>query len=306
MAGQHRTIDGVCVFMATPLQPDGAIDLPRARSHAKDLVKAGVHGITLFGSTGSNGSFTEQEKRQVLSVVLEAVGGAVPVMFGIGSITTAEAIRLARFAEEAGADAVLCVPINYWTPTPAELVRHYRSTADATALPFWIYNNPGLAGVDIPPELVAEIARSPSVCGIKESSGDYNRLVRIPEMTRGQVAAGAGYETFVVEPLALGAAAWFCGVGNMIPAECVAVWDAVRRGDFATAFEVERRIFPLCQLLGRFGHVRVAADALARLGRGVGPARLPLLPLEGAEAAELDAALAAVLGAEAAGGVAAH
>lgn len=295
---QPKPIHGVCVFMATPLLPDGALDLARAREHAADLVARGVHGITLFGSTGSNGSFTESEKAQVLAATLEGVAGRVPVMLGIGSITTAETIRLARMAEAEGADAVLAVPINYWTPTPRELVRHYRAAADATALPFWIYNNPGLAGVDIPPGLVAEIASSPTVCGIKESSGDYGRILRIPELTKGQVSVGAGYETFVVEPVALGAAAWFCGVGNIIAEACVAVWDAAKAGNYAAAFETQARIFPLCDLLGRYGHVRVAADALRLLGRGVGPARPPLLPLEGAALAELRTALSKVLGSQ--------
>lgn len=296
---QPKPIQGVCVFMATPLLPDGALDLARTREHAADLVARGVHGITLFGSTGSNGSFTEVEKAQLLAATLEGVAGRVPVMLGIGSITTAETIRLARMAAAEGADAVLAVPINYWTPTPRELVRHYRSAADATALPFWIYNNPGLAGVDIPPDLVAEIAASPTVCGIKESSGDYGRILRIPELTRGQVGVGAGYETFVVEPLALGAAAWFCGVGNIIARDCVAVWDAAKAGDYATAFDIQARIFPLCDLLGRYGHVRVAADALRLIGRAVGPARPPLLPLDGAALAEVQAALGRVLGPQA-------
>jgi len=291
-----RTIEGVCAFMATPTTPAGDVDLAATCRHALDLVARGVHGLTLFGSTGSNGSFTEQEKRDVLSATLEAVGGRVPVMFGIGSITTAETLRLARFAEEAGADAVLAVPINYWTPTPRELVRHYRTVADATALPFWIYNNPGLAGVDITPDLVAEIARSSSVVGIKESSGDYNRVLTIPHRTQGQVRVGAGYETFVVEALALGAAAWFCGAGNMIPEACVEVWDAVRRNDHAAAFAVQRRIFPLCELFGRYGHVRVVADGLARMHRGVGAARPPLLPLEPDAIAELEAAIEIALG----------
>jgi 4-hydroxy-tetrahydrodipicolinate synthase len=287
-----KQIAGLNVFSVTPIGKDEQIDLARFKSHVTFLADSGVHGVTLFGSTGSNGSFAAGEKMAALDAVLEAVGDRIPVMMGIGSITTAEAKSLGKHAERAGASAVLTVPINYWTPSERELIQHYQSLADAIALPFWIYNNPGLAGVDITPSMVQKLAATANIVGIKESSGDYTRIVRIPQLTAGKVNVGIGYESFVVEPIALGARAWFTGMGNVLPVQCVQLWEAAKDRDFSKVFGLARDMFALAETIGRLGHVRVAAEALDLLGRSVGYPRQPLMPLTPEDRAELSKAVA--------------
>jgi 4-hydroxy-tetrahydrodipicolinate synthase len=288
-----KAIRGVNVFSVTPTDANESIDHKRFNSHASMLVEKGVHGLTLFGSTGSNGSFTAAEKMAALETVLEAVRGRVPVMMGVGSITTAESRDLVQHAERVGADAVLTVPLNYWAPTPRELLYHYESLAGATSLPFWIYNNPPLAGVDITPDLVSKLAeRKANIVGIKESSGDLSRVLTIPGLTGGKVGVGAGYESFVVEPVALGAQAWLNGIGNIAPGLCVRLWDRAKAGDFSAAFKIAADLFPLAELIVRHGHVRVVAEALDLVGETVGCPRKPLLPLEPADREELARAVA--------------
>ena len=287
-----RAITGINVFSVTPIAADQSIDLPRFRTHAADLVAQGVHGLTLFGSTGSNGSFAPSEKMAALDAVLDAVAGRVPVMMGIGSITTQEACALAVHAEKAGAAAVLTVPINYWDPTEREILRHYETIADATALPCWIYNNPPLTGVDITPAMVAKLAAKANIVGIKESSGDLSRVLTIPAMTGGKVAVGPGYECFAIEAIAMGAAAWFSGINNVAPALCVRIWDLAKANDYAGAFVIARDLHPLAELIGRYGHVRAIPEALDLLGRSVGVPRLPLMPLEPAARDEVARAVA--------------
>ena len=287
-----HAITGINVFSVTPIADDQSIDLPRFCAHAKHMIERGVHGLTLFGSTGSNGSFSASEKMAALKAVTEAVDGRVPVMMGIGSITTAEACALAYHAEGAGAAAVLTVPINYWKPTEREICRHYETIADASALPCWIYNNPPLTGVDITPQIVAKLAAKANIVGIKESSGDLSRVLTIPELTDGKVAVGPGYESFVIEAIAMGAAAWFSGINNVAPALCVRIWNLAKAGNFAGAFSIARDLHPLAELISRYGHVRVVPEALDLIGLSVGVPRLPLLPLEAAARQQVARAVA--------------
>src|SRR5271165_4382863 len=154
----------VFAFIVTPTSNDGeTIDEGRLREAIDYQIAHGVHGLTVFGSTGGIGSFSELERRRVIEVAAKHIDGRVRFLPGTGSITTAEAVRLSQFAEAAGADGVLVVPINYWKPTDNELYGHYEAIAKAVKIPLGIYNNPGTTGVDIKPALVARIAKIDNV-----------------------------------------------------------------------------------------------------------------------------------------------
>jgi 4-hydroxy-tetrahydrodipicolinate synthase len=284
-------IEGVVLFSTTPIAGDGSIDFDRWKRHLDDAVAAGVHGITLFGSTGANGYFTEAEKTAALEVIAQHLDGQVPIMTGIGAMTTSESVRLAQHASSNGAHAVLVVPLNYWRPTEREIIRHYEVVSAASKLPVWLYNNPGLAGIDLTPAIVAKLASIPNVAGMKDSSGDLTRALTIPKITKGKVAVGVGQDTLILEPLLGVAPAWFTGLANVCPAECVAYWDAAKAGDVATASELARKLFELSELGGRYGIIRVAHTALDILGQSVGAPRAPILNLDSAAGAELRAAL---------------
>jgi 4-hydroxy-tetrahydrodipicolinate synthase len=284
-------IAGVVLFSATPIGADGAIDYSRWKKHLDAALAAGVHSLTLFGSTGANGYFTESEKMEALEVVAKHLGGRVPLMTGIGAMTTAESVRLAKHAADHGADAVLVVPLNYWGPTEREIVRHYETVAAASALPLWLYNNPPLAGIDLTPALVAKLASIPTVVGMKDSSGDLTRVFTVPRMTDGKVKVGIGQDTLILEPAASIAPAWFTGLANICPAECVAFWNAAKKGDIAAAYGLAQKLYPLSELGARYGIIRVAHSALDILGRPLGGPRPPILNLDGAAAEELRAAL---------------
>ena len=125
-----KRLRGVFSFTATPTRDAGAtIDLDRLRTHLDWQIENGVHGIAVLGSTGSNGSFTEKEREELIKVATKHINGRVPLMAGTGSITTDEAVRMSGFAEDVGADAVIVVPITYWPLTDNEVYEHYSSWA---------------------------------------------------------------------------------------------------------------------------------------------------------------------------------
>lgn len=281
---------GVFAFNATPTKDDGeTIDEGRLRELADYQVDHGVHGIVVFGSTGANGSFTSEERLSAAKAAVEQVDGRIPVLCGIGSMTTTETVGLAKAVEDAGVDGVLVVPITYWPLTDDEVYEHYEQVARAVKIPVVLYNNPGTTGVDIKPALVARLAEIDNIRCIKESSSDLTRITTIRRLTNDTMTVFSGWESLTFQSLLAGADGWFSGMTNLCPRESVQLFDlAVEKKDVAKARELFDRIFPLCEFMCAKSHVRVAHAALPLLGIPVGPPRRPLRQLGAEDKAELE------------------
>jgi 4-hydroxy-tetrahydrodipicolinate synthase len=239
---------GVFAFIVTPTNNDGeAVDEGRLRGAIDYQIAHGVHGLTVFGSTGGMGSFSERERQRVIEVAAKHIDGRVRFLPGTGSITTAQAVRLSQFAEAAGADGVLVVPINYWKPTDNELYGHYEAIAKAVKIPLGIYNNPGTTGVDIKPALVARIAKIDNVGFIKESSGDMSRISAIRQLTGYQISVLNGNDACTPEAIAAGVEGWFAGSANFMPERCVELFRlGYEKKDIDAMREFFQPLFPLC------------------------------------------------------------
>jgi 4-hydroxy-tetrahydrodipicolinate synthase len=280
---------GVFAFIVTPTNNDGeAVDEGRLRDAIDYQIAHGVHGLTVFGSTGGMGSFSESERQRVIEVAAKHIDGRIRFLPGTGSITTAEAVRLSQFAEAAGANGVLVVPINYWKPTDNELYGHYEAIAKAVKIPLGIYNNPGTTGVDIKPALVARIAKIDNVGFIKESSGDMSRISAIRQLTGYQISVLNGNDACTPEAIAAGVEGWFAGSANFMPERCVELFRlGYEKKDIDAMREFFQPMFPLCDYMGVKGYIRVAHTACDLLGRPMGPPRRPLRMLEPADRAVL-------------------
>ncbi|MDP6574306.1 MAG: dihydrodipicolinate synthase family protein [Rhodospirillales bacterium] len=281
---------GVYAFNATPLKDGGdTIDMDGLRDLAEFVVENGVHGLVVFGSTGSNGSFTSAERLGAAKAAVEQVNGRVPVLSGIGSITTKETIELAKAMEgDSGVDGLLVVPITYWPLTEDEVLRHYERVAGATNLPIVLYNNPWTTGIDMLPPLVNRLNDIDNIVAIKESTSNLTRISEIKRLTKGTMTIFSGWESLTLESFVAGAEGWFCGMTNVAPRECVELFDlAVEKKDLAKAQELFDRIFPLCEFMCQKSHVRCAHAALEILGRPVGPPRPPIAELGPEDKAEL-------------------
>lgn len=284
-------IEGVSLFSVTPIAPDGSIDFDRWKRHLDDAIDSGVSNVTIFGSTGANGYFTETEKKAALDQVVRHVDRRVPIMFGIGAMTTDETVRLAKYGAANGASALLAIPLNYWRPLEDELIAHYEAVGAASDLPLWLYNNPPLAGIDLTPAIVARLSNIPSLVGMKDSSGDLNRVFTVPRVTCGKVMVGIGQDTLILEAALGMAPAWFTGLANVCPTECVAYWTAATTKDLPKALELAQKLYQLSELGSRYGIIRVAHTALDMLGRSVGAPRAPVRYLNGTASGELREAL---------------
>lgn len=288
MGKTPKPIAGMTLFSVTPLNERDEIDMAVWQAHIEWAHSHGADSVALFGSTGSNGFFAEAEKIAAFETIIPALAGKLPVLAGIGALTTGEAVRMAKRAEAAGADALLAVTVNYWRPTERELIAHYAAIASATALPLWLYNNPPLAGIDLTPRIVAEIAKvAPTVVGMKDSSGDLKRVFMVPEITGGKVAVGLGQDVLPVEALMGASPAWFTGLANFHPAGCSRLWDLAKGGHASDTIAQARALFALSEFGGRYGIVRVAHTALGLMGKPIRAPRAPLRNLDEAATAEL-------------------
>ncbi|HSJ99373.1 MAG TPA: dihydrodipicolinate synthase family protein, partial [Myxococcota bacterium] len=235
MSASSRTgLGGLVAFAATPTAGGEGVDEPRLCALLDELVAAGVDAVTVLGSTGALATFDERERMRIAAAAIAHVDRRVPVMVGTGAMTTAEAVRLARHAEDAGADAVLVVPLAYWRLADHELLEHYHRIAGAVRIPVGIYNNPRLTLTDLQPQLIARIARRDNVRYLKESSADPERIARVRSLAP-QLQVAAGRDSQALEALRAHPVAWYSGIANIIPRQCVALFGHCRAGDFEAA-----------------------------------------------------------------------
>lgn len=273
-------LQGIIAYPVTPFSADGDVDLKALDALIERLVADGVHGIAPLGSTGESAYLSDAEWEAVADTSIRAVRKRVPTVVGISDLTTAGAVRRARFAEQAGADAVMVLPVSYWKLGNDEIVGHYRAIGDAIGIPVMLYNNPATSGVDMSPELIATICRTvDNVTMVKESTGDIMRMHRLAQLSDGAIPFYNGSNPMALAALAAGAAGWCTAAPNLNARLPLALVEAVRAGDLARAREVFHAQLPLLQFIVSGGLPVTVKAGLRLSGFDAGEPRKPLLPL---------------------------
>ncbi len=167
---------GVIAYPITPFDENEKIDITLFKHLVERLITSGNHGIAPLGSTGVMPYLSDDEKEAVTEATIQQVKGRVPTLVGVSNLTTEKTIHHARFAEKAGADAVMIIPMSYWKLTDDEIMSHYDAVASKISIPIMAYNNPATSGVDMSPALLKRLLEIPNVTMIKESSGDIQRM----------------------------------------------------------------------------------------------------------------------------------
>ncbi|WP_022824179.1 dihydrodipicolinate synthase family protein [Hymenobacter norwichensis] len=278
---------GIIAYPITPFTADNAVDLPTYRHLVERLVASGSHGIAPLGSTGVLPYLTDEEREAVTETTLQQVAGRVPVLVGVSHLTTAGVVRHARFAEQAGAAAVMVIPMSYWKLTDDEIFRHYDRVATAISVPIMAYNNPATGGLDMSPTLLKRLLEIPNVTMIKESSGDVQRMQALRQLLGEEVAFYNGSNPLALAAFAAGATGWCTAAPNLIPELNIGLYEAVQRQNLAEARQLFYQQFELLQFIVAKGLPRAIKAGLQLLGQEAGELRAPLLPLTGAEQQEL-------------------
>ena len=287
MTNSKCTWTGVFPAATTQFGPDFAVDLPATQAVQGALLRDGVHGLVLMGTVGEGNSLSADEKRRIIRGAVEVADGKVPVVVGVSEFTTTTAVNFVRDAEKLGADGFMVLPAMVYVPTLPELEHHFRSIALATSLPIMLYNNPPAYRVNIELETLDKLAKVSNIVSIKESSTDPRRFTDIINAFGDRYALFAGLDDIALEGLVLGAVGWVSGLSNAFPAESIALYDSVKRGDLTTALAIYRWFMPLLHLDAEHDLVQSIKLAEHIMQRGSERVRLPRLPLDGARRAEV-------------------
>lgn len=274
-------IHGILAYPVTPFTADNDVDTGKLAALVERLVADGAHGIVPLGSTGESAYLTEAEFDAVVDTTIGVVGRRVPVIIGASDLTTANTIRRAQYAERAGADAVMVVPISYWKLSERELRQHYAAIGAAIGIPIMVYNNPATSGIDMSPELLVSMFDDiDNVTMVKESTGDLSRMQRIAELSDGQLPFYNGNNPLALKAFNAGAKGWCTAAPNLRPQPCLDLYEAVRAGDGSRAEALYEEMRPLLEFIVAGGLPTTVKAGLELLGQGMGDPRPPLLPLD--------------------------
>lgn len=281
MTRKGSAFAGVSVALVTPFR-DGQIDVKRLRAQVDFQVEAGTTCLCPVGTTGESPTLSHEEHERVVSEVVQAAAGRVKVMAGTGSNSTAEALRLTRWAAKAGADAALIVAPYYNKPTQQGFFEHYRAIAEAVDLPLCIYNIPGRTGKNIEPETIARLGTLDTITMVKEATGSLDQASEVLATTNLTVLSGD--DSLTLPLLSVGAEGVISVVGNIVPRAMWELVEAYEQGRIADAREAHRRLFPLCRdMLGLATNPIPIKAAMKMLNRDSGELRLPMTALSMAQ-----------------------
>jgi 4-hydroxy-tetrahydrodipicolinate synthase len=276
--------------LITPFK-DGKLDLDALKKLVEWHVAEGSHGLVPVGTTGESPTLSHDEHMQVVSEVVKAAAGRIPVIAGAGSNSTTEGIRLIRHAEAAGADAALVVTPYYNKPTQRGMLAHFTAMHDACNLPIIIYNIPGRSVIDMTPETMGTLAQLARIIGVKDATGKIERVSQQREACGKDFVQLSGEDATALGFNAHGGVGCISVTANVAPRLCAEFQEATLQGNYAKALEYQDRLMPLHTAIFVEPGVAGAKYALSQLGKCTAEVRLPLTELLDDTKARIDAAM---------------
>jgi 4-hydroxy-tetrahydrodipicolinate synthase len=284
-------LSGSLVAIVTPMQADGALDLPRLKSLIDWHVAEGTDGIVIVGTTGESPTVDVEEHGRLIEAAVEYAAGRVPVIAGTGGNATKEAIELNRFAKKAGADYSLSVVPYYNKPTQEGLYRHFKAIAEASDIPVILYNVPSRTVADLANETVLRLSEVKNIVGIKEATSNIERVTDLMRRVRKGFLVFSGDDASALAYMALGGHGVISVTANVAPRLMHELCKAALAGDLAKAVQVNNKLLGLHRNLFLEANPIPVKWALHRMGRIAEGIRLPLVPFSSAHHETLAASL---------------
>lgn len=285
---------GVFPYLVSPVDEAGQIRGEVLARLCDDLVKAGVHGLTPLGSTGEFAYLSRAQKRRVVEVVIEAAAGRVPVVAGVASTTTADAVELAREWERLGADGILAVLEAYFPVADEGVYAYFRAIGEAVGLPVVLYTNPSFQRSDLSLPVIERLSRVPNIRYIKDASVNTGRLLSIINRVEGRMQVFAASSHIPACVMLIGGVGWMAGPACVAPRASVELYDLCRRGDWSAAMQRQRPLWALNQAFARHNLAACIKGGLEMQGYAVGAPLPPQSPLSAEGIEEVRLALAAL------------
>lgn len=275
-----KRFKGSGVAIVTPFKNDTSIDFSALGRVVEHVIGGGINYIVVLGTTGESVTLTKDEKKAVISYVIEAVNGRVPIVAGIGGNNTQEVINTIRHTDFTGIDGILSVAPYYNKPTQRGLFQHFKSIANCSPVPVIMYNVPGRTGCNLTADTCIELAKEcENIAGVKEASGDLSQIMKIIRGKPESFNVISGDDMLTLPVIAAGGAGVISVLANAFPAATAELVSNALKSNYKTAREIQLKYLEMIELLFTEGNPAGVKAMLAILNKCQNILRLPLVPV---------------------------
>ncbi|MDP7169283.1 MAG: dihydrodipicolinate synthase family protein [Nitrospinota bacterium] len=270
---------GVFPYLVSPVDAGGRVRTGVLRRLVGRLVKAGVHGLTPLGSTGEFAYLTEGQRRKIVEVTVDACAGRVPVVAGVASASTQDAVRQAKDYERMGADGILAIMETYFPVPPEGVESYFRGIARAVSCPVVLYTNPNFSRGDLTLGVIERLARVPNVRYLKDASSDTGRLLSVMNRVGGRLKIFSASAHIPLCVMLIGGVGWMAGPACLVPEQSVRLYELAAEKKWEEALPLQREMWRLNQAFAKYNLAACIKAGLGMQGFDVGPPLPPQAPL---------------------------
>ncbi len=274
---------GVFPYLVSPVDASGRVLGDVLGRLISDLIDAGVHGLTPLGSTGEFAYLDRRQREEVVRATIAAAGGRVPVVAGVASASTADAVAQARTCERLGADGILAILEAYFPLADAQVEGYFRAIADAVDVPVVIYTNPQFQRSDLTLDAIVRLAEHPRIRFIKDASTNTGRLLSIMNRCGERLRVFSASSHIPATVMLIGGVGWMAGPACLAPRQSVRLYDLCRAGRWDEAMTLQRELWGINEAFARFNLAACVKAGLTHLGYPVGDPVSPQAPLTAEE-----------------------
>jgi 4-hydroxy-tetrahydrodipicolinate synthase len=270
---------GVFPYLVSPVDADGKVRTGVLGTLCDDLIKAGVHGLTPLGSTGEFAYLNQEQRTAVVKATIEAAQGRVPVVAGVVSTATSDAVAQAMAYQKLGADGILAILEAYFPLLDAQVESYFRAIADAVDIPVVIYTNPQFQRADLSLDVIERLAAHPRIGYIKDASTNTGRLLSIMNRCGDNIRVFSASAHIPAAVMLIGGLGWMAGPACIIPRQSVELYNLCRRQRWEEAMVLQRKLWRVNEAFARFNLAACIKAGLSIQGYDVGDPVPPQAPL---------------------------
>jgi 4-hydroxy-tetrahydrodipicolinate synthase len=285
---------GVFPYLVSPVDKSGRVLADVLGRLASDLIAAGVHGLTPLGSTGEFAYLDREQRAAVVRATIEAAAGRVPVVAGVASTATDDAVAQAKSYQRLGASGILAILEAYFPVKDAQVEAYFRAIADAVDIPVVLYTNPQFQRSDLSLDVIEKLSAHPRIRYIKDASTNTGRLLSIMNRCGDRIRVFSASAHIPACVMLIGGGGWMAGPACLVPRQSVKLYELCRAGEWTEAMALQRKLWKVNEAFARFNLAACIKAGLEAQGYAVGDPIAPQAPLTADERRVVTAVLAEV------------
>jgi 4-hydroxy-tetrahydrodipicolinate synthase len=285
---------GVFPYLVSPIDASGRVKSDVLGRLADDLIQAGVHGLTPLGSTGEFAYLNIEQRTTVVQATIESAAGRVPVVAGVASTSTADAVAQAQTYQRLGADGILAILEAYFPLKDGAVASYFRAIADAVEIPVVLYTNPQFQRSDLSLDVIAQLSEHPRIRYLKDASTNTGRLLSIMNRCGDSIRVFSASAHIPAAVMLIGGVGWMAGPACIVPHESVKLYDLCRAGRWPKAMDLQRKLWRINEAFARFNLAACIKAGLVIQGYAVGDPVPPQAALTADERRVVEALLAEI------------